>query len=35
VGDFFERRAPHGVRRLKVVAVTYQPEAALAGSHSV
>ncbi len=31
VGDSFERRAPHGVRRLKVMAVTYQPEAALAG----
>ena len=30
VGDTFERRAPFGMRRLKVVAVTFQPEAALA-----
>ena len=30
VGDTFERRAPFGVRRLKVIAVTFQPEAALA-----
>lgn len=29
VGDSFKRQAPHGVRRLKVVDVTYQPEAAL------
>lgn len=32
VGDCFERRAPHGVRRLKVTAVNYQPESALARS---
>lgn len=30
VGDTFERGAPYGMRRLKVMAVTYQPEAALA-----
>ena len=30
VGDSFERRAPYGTRRLKVVAVSFQPEAALA-----
>src|SRR6478672_7186591 len=30
VGDTFERRAPFGVRRLKVIDVTFQPEAALA-----
>lgn len=30
VGDTFERRAPDGVRRLKVIAVSFQPEAALA-----
>jgi len=30
VGDSFERRAPYGMRRLKVVDVTFQPEAALA-----
>ena len=35
VGDSFERRAPHGVRRLKVMAVTYQPEAALASGGCV
>jgi regulator of nucleoside diphosphate kinase len=29
VGDTFERRAPYGMRRLKVVAVSFQPEAAL------
>jgi regulator of nucleoside diphosphate kinase len=29
VGDTFEQRAPLGVRRLKVLAVTFQPEAAL------
>lgn len=29
VGDTFERRAPYGMRRLKVVEVTFQPEAAL------
>lgn len=29
VGDSFERRAPFGVRHLKVIAVTFQPEAAL------
>jgi len=27
VGDTFERRAPDGMRRLRVVEVTYQPEA--------
>jgi regulator of nucleoside diphosphate kinase len=32
VGDAFERRAPFGMRRLKVIAVTFQPEAALARS---
>lgn len=30
VGDSFERLAPYGVRRLKVIDVTFQPEAALA-----
>jgi len=30
VGDVFERRTPYGVRRLKVIDVTFQPEAALA-----
>lgn len=30
VGDTFQRRAPHGIRRLKVTAVNFQPEAALA-----
>ena len=30
VGDSFARRAPYGARRLKVIAVTFQPEAALA-----
>ena len=30
VGETFERRAPFGVRRLKVIDVTFQPEAALA-----
>ena len=30
VGDTFERRAPYGMRRLKVIDVTFQPEAALA-----
>jgi len=30
IGDSFERRTPFGVRHLKVVDVTYQPEAALA-----
>jgi regulator of nucleoside diphosphate kinase len=30
IGDSFERRTPHGVRRLKVTDVTFQPEAALA-----
>lgn len=30
VGDTFERRAPYGTRRLKVIAVSFQPEAALA-----
>jgi regulator of nucleoside diphosphate kinase len=29
VGDTFEQRAPFGVRRLKVLAVKFQPEAAL------
>lgn len=29
VGDTFERRAPYGMRRLKVIDVAYQPEAAL------
>ena len=29
VGHTFEQQAPFGVRRLKVLAVTYQPEAAL------
>jgi hypothetical protein len=29
VGDSFERRAPYGLRRLKVINVTFQPEAAL------
>jgi regulator of nucleoside diphosphate kinase len=29
VGDSFERRAPYGMRRLKVIDVTFQPEAAL------
>lgn len=29
VGDSFEQRTPLGVRRLKVLAVTFQPEAAL------
>lgn len=29
VGDTFERTTPFGVRRLKVVDVTFQPEAAL------
>lgn len=33
VGDTFERHAPHGMRRLKVTAVIFQPEAAL-GRHS-
>ena len=28
VGNTFEQRAPFGVRRLKVLAVTFQPEAA-------
>jgi regulator of nucleoside diphosphate kinase len=32
VGDCFEWRVPHGRRRLKVIAVTYQPEAARAQS---
>jgi regulator of nucleoside diphosphate kinase len=32
VGDTFERRAPFGVRRLKVIDVAFQPEAALATS---
>ena len=30
VGDTFQRRAPHGVRRLKVIDISFQPEAALA-----
>ena len=30
VGETFERRAPYGVRRLRVIDVTFQPEAALA-----
>ncbi len=30
VGDTFERRAPYGMRRLKVIDVTFQPEASLA-----
>jgi regulator of nucleoside diphosphate kinase len=30
VGDSFERRAPSGMRRLQVIDVTFQPEAALA-----
>jgi len=30
VGDSFESPAPYGTRRLKVIAVTFQPEAALA-----
>lgn len=30
VGDVFERRAPDGTRRLKVIGVSFQPEAALA-----
>ena len=29
VGDSFQRRAPYGMRRLKVRAVNFQPEAAL------
>jgi len=29
VGDVFERQAPYGMRRLKVIDVTFQPEAAL------
>ena len=29
VGDSFERRVPYGLRRLKVMDVTFQPEAAL------
>jgi regulator of nucleoside diphosphate kinase len=29
VGDSFERCAPYGVRRMKVIDVTFQPEAAL------
>lgn len=29
VGDSFERRAPNGLRRLKVIDVTFQPEATL------
>lgn len=29
VGNIFEQRTPFGVRRLKVLAVTFQPEAAL------
>jgi regulator of nucleoside diphosphate kinase len=32
LGDTFERRAPDGTRRLKVTAVSFQPEAALATS---
>ena len=32
VGDVFERQAPEGLRRLKVTAVTYQPEAAFASA---
>lgn len=32
VGDSFERRAPNGVRRLKVVEVTFQPEASFAAT---
>jgi len=30
VGDTFEQRAPHGLRRLQVTAVNFQPEAELA-----
>ena len=30
VGDVFTRRAPFGMRRFQVIAVTFQPEAALA-----
>jgi regulator of nucleoside diphosphate kinase len=30
VGDAFERRAPDGIRRLKVIDVTFQPEARVA-----
>ena len=30
IGDSFERRAPYGMRRLRVIDVTFQPEAALA-----
>ena len=30
MGDTFKRRAPFGIRRLKVTDVTFQPEAALA-----
>ena len=30
VGDSLERRTPYGLRRLKVVDVTFQPEASLA-----
>lgn len=32
VGNTFERQAPDGVRRFKVVQVSYQPEAALASA---
>jgi regulator of nucleoside diphosphate kinase len=30
VGDVFERRAPYGMRRLRVMDVSFQPEASLA-----
>lgn len=32
VGDVFERPAPDGIRRMKVLEVLYQPEAALASA---
>ena len=32
VGDSFEQNAPRGVRRLKVMAVTFQPESAVTTS---
>jgi regulator of nucleoside diphosphate kinase len=32
VGASFERRAPNGLRRLQVVAVTFQPESAFVGA---
>ena len=32
VGDSFERRTPYGMRRLKIIDVLFQPEAALAAA---